>query len=239
MTALNVKRLLIDQPMSGAFNMAVDEHLLNAGLQGTAALRLYEWDAPTVSLGHFQAAQGQFVPPRFADLAVVKRLSGGGAILHHAELTYSCVLPTWHPVTRDPGQLYDLIHEVIIEVLTQHGVTCRMRGDEAFPDQSFLCFSRGDSRDIVMGSHKIVGSAQRRRQGVVLQHGSILLRQSEFAPEFPGVYELSGKDLTASQLIPSLVSGISQRLNLEFVSDLLTNDELQQIASRINVGVQA
>ncbi len=239
MTVSNAKRLLIDQPMSGAFNMAVDEHLLNAGLQGAAALRFYEWDAPTVSLGHFQAAQGQFVPPRFTDLAVVKRLSGGGAILHHAELTYSCVLPTWHPITRDPAELYDLIHEVIIDVLTQRGVRCQMRGDAAFPDQSFLCFSRGDSRDIVMGSHKIVGSAQRRRQGVILQHGSILLRQSELAPEFPGIHELSGKALTASELIPSLATGISQRLGVEFVTDVLSEDELKQIALKLTECVQA
>ncbi|SFH61593.1 lipoate--protein ligase family protein [Planctomicrobium piriforme] len=207
-------RLLIDSPRSGAENMEIDNALLNAGVAGQAALRFYEWAAPTVSLGHFQAAQGQNVPARFAGLEVVKRLSGGGAILHHHELTYSCVLPAWHPVTRDPVRLYDIIHAAIIEVLTGHQVTCRLRGDEAFADQPFLCFARGDARDIICGAHKIVGSAQRRRQGAVLQHGSILLRQSEFAPEFPGIFELAGQDLTAERLSGELVPLILERLEL-------------------------
>lgn len=194
--------------------MLKDEQLLLQALIGVASLRFYQWDVPTVSLGHFQARQGMDVPLRFAGLPVVRRLSGGGAILHDQELTYSCAIPATHPLCRDPGQLYDLVHAAIIAVLGRHQVECRMRGDDAFTDTSFLCFSRGDARDLVIGRQKIVGSAQRRRQGAILQHGSILLRQSPHAPEFPGIRELSGHDLSVDDLIPSLSEEILHPLGL-------------------------
>jgi len=194
--------------------MEIDEVLLNSALTGLASLRFYQWDQPTVSLGHFQAKQALEVPLRFSGLPIVRRLSGGGAILHDQELTYSCALPAAHPICRDPGKLYDVIHAALIAVLTQFQVHCRVRGEDAFADQSFLCFSRGDARDIVIGRQKIVGSAQRRRQGAILQHGSILLRQSRFAPEFPGIRELTNVDLAAEALVAPLTAEITSRLEL-------------------------
>ncbi len=214
MSSFNASRLLIHPPFSGAMNMAVDEFLLNAGTEGTSALRFYEWSSPTISLGHFQAVAGSSVPERFSSLDRVRRLSGGGAILHHHELTYSCVIPASHPVASEPVQLYDLVHEAIINVLTAQKVPCQLRGDAAFADQSFLCFSRGDARDIVSGAHKIVGSAQRRRQGAILQHGSILLKRSELAPEFPGIEDLTGVSLSAEILVTLLIPAIAARLEL-------------------------
>jgi len=213
--------------------MAIDETLLNTGMRGIATLRFYQWSAPTVSLGHFQAAQGQFVPDRFQGLEVVRRLSGGGAILHHRELTYSCVLPVWHPITKDPGCLYDQIHDAIVEVLQQFHVTCAPRGDAAFPDTPFLCFARGDERDLVCGSHKIVGSAQRRRQGTILQHGSILLKQSEWASEFPGIEELTGQNILPEELIPPLIQAIASRLDLVPQSGELSAEEHSGIESLV------
>src|SRR5262249_39204661 len=56
---------------------------------------------------------------------------------------------------------------------------------------AFLCFGRGDLRDVVLKGHKIVGSAQRRRRGGILQHGSVLLRRSDHAPQFPGLLDLA------------------------------------------------
>jgi len=214
MTVPRTCHLLLDPPLPGEQNMRVDEQLLQDALTGQASLRFYQWDLPTVSLGHFQARQGLEVPPRFAGLPVVRRLSGGGAILHDQELTYSCAIPAAHPLCRDPGQLYDLVHTAIISVLSSVQVSCRMRGADAFADESFLCFSRGDARDIVIGRQKIVGSAQRRRQGAILQHGSILLRASHWAPEFPGIQELTGRSLNAEELVPLLTEEIIRRLQL-------------------------
>lgn len=209
--------------------MDVDEQLLNDALTGIPSLRFYQWNEPTVSLGHFQASNGVNVPVRFARLPVVRRLSGGGAILHDRELTYSCALPAAHPQCPQPGQLYDRIHAAIIQVLADRGVSCRMRGTDAFEDKSFLCFSRGDARDIVIGRQKIVGSAQRRRQGAILQHGSILLQASSSAPEFPGIQELSSISVSAESLIPSLSMAILQQLDLA-AGPVQSSDHLHKVA---------
>jgi lipoate-protein ligase A len=211
--------------------MAVDEVLLDAAGNGISSLRFYQWSAPTVSLGHFQGLGEAAIPPRFHQLEIVRRLSGGGAILHHLELTYSCALPADHPCTREPGSIYDHVHAAIIDVFSQRGVSAQLRGDGAFPEKPFLCFSRGDGRDIVIGRNKIVGSAQRRRRGAVLQHGSLLLGQSPWAPEFPGIYELTGKQLPVPELSGELAAAIGRHLNWDLVPGELDVAEAEQ-ASR-------
>lgn len=184
--------LLEREPHSGAWNMAVDQALLEAGLEVEhSALRLYRWAEPTVSLGYFQTRAELDQDPRLSPLPAVRRLSGGGAILHHQEWTYSCVVPRGHAWSREPGRVYDEMHDAVITVLRELGVSCALRGHETGRgDQPFLCFGRGDPRDVLSGPHKILGSAQRRRRGTVLQHGSLLLARSPFAPEFPGVVDL-------------------------------------------------
>lgn len=194
--------------------MQLDGLMLDQAVQGAAAFRFYRWDEPTVSLGHFQAVANEPVPARFAGLPVVPRLSGGGAILHDQELTYSIALPASHALSTNPSQLYDIVHEALIAGLAEQGVVCQMRGAAAFADASFLCFSRGDARDIVIGQQKIVGSAQRRRRGAILQHGSLLLRQSTYAPEFPGVEELCGVIVNCDSLIARVAHDTLKRLEL-------------------------
>ena len=188
--------LLIDSPPhSGAWNMAVDEALLEAGVEGAnPVLRWYQWDTATLSLGYFQKSDEWSASPSWSALPAVRRLSGGGAILHHHELTYSCVLPATHPLTNDPYQIYLAIHNAVIDVLRPLGFDVQLRasrfGKEG-PAEAFLCFSRGDEMDVVIGTDKVLGSAQRRRRGAVLQHGSLVLRRSEFAPQFPGLFDLA------------------------------------------------
>ncbi|WP_417848398.1 lipoate--protein ligase family protein [Thalassoglobus sp.] len=207
--------LLVHGPLTGEENMAVDARMLEAAVAGQATLRTYQWVEPTVSLGHFQVTTSAEIPERFANLAVVKRLSGGGAILHDEELTYSIALPKAHPLCSTPSRIYNEVHECIIELLLDEGITSHLRGDAAFAEKPFLCFGRGDERDIVIGDHKIVGSAQRRRQGAVLQHGSILLAQSEYAPEFPGIRELTQKVLDPSEFASKLRATIFKRLFID------------------------
>lgn len=178
---------------SGSWNMATDEYQLEAALSDSLkAVRMYRWIEPTVSLGYFQDSDDEALSTTFQDLAAVRRLSGGGAILHHHELTYSFVLPADDPLTQVPTELYGRVHRAIIEVLEKFGADCKMRGeDDAKSDEPFLCFVRGDRHDIHCNGHKVVGSAQRRRKGAVLQHGSIILERSAHAPEIPGLRDLA------------------------------------------------
>src|SRR6185295_18138238 len=100
-------RLLIDPPGGGAWNMAVDEALLEtAATTGQATLRFYQWQEPTLSLGYFQSVADRQQHAASLDCPVVRRASGGGAILPDRELTYSVALP--QPVAS--SALYDACH---------------------------------------------------------------------------------------------------------------------------------
>ena len=205
--------LLLIEPeaASGVWNMAVDEALLEwASQQNLTALRFYRWNAPTLSLGYFQKSLPDSLPEEVKQLAQVRRLSGGGAILHHREWTYSCVLPPAHPLAAEPVNLYEHVHREIVNLLAELEIGAALRGAAAADpsNKTFLCFGRQDPRDIVLGPHKIVGSAQRRRRGAVLQHGSLLLRRSPFAAEYPGLLDLAERPIA----VPELVQNLAQRV---------------------------
>jgi lipoate-protein ligase A len=187
-----VRVVIESEPADGVRNMAVDEALLEAALdRGECTVRWYRWREATVSLGYFQSSVAAAAIPGLLDLPIVRRLTGGGAILHHHEWTYSCAVPPCNPLAENPTQIYDRVHERIVAALAEQKIQAALRG-EALADRegTFLCFGRGDPRDIVLKGHKILGSAQRRRRGAVLQHGSLLVRASEYAPQFPGVADL-------------------------------------------------
>lgn len=186
--------------------MAVDAALLESAIrEGVCTVRCYQWDEPTLSLGYFQSAADVPADARLSQLPVVRRLSGGGAIVHHHELTYSCAVPARHPLSREPRRIYLAVHECLIAVLSGFGVSAALRG-AACPEKhsEFLCFGRGDDFDVVLGGHKILGSAQRRRKGAVLQHGSLILARSAFATEFFGLADLAGRAISAGTLLTVL-----------------------------------
>lgn len=194
--------VIVDQQAySGRFNMAMDEALLElAADRNRSTVRIYRWSEPTVTLGYFQASEARSqVENPFPGLPTVRRLSGGGAILHDRELTYSCVLPATHPVRHDPSQLYVIVHQALIQLLQQCEVSSMLRSDydaqtqvKESASEPFLCFLRQNPNDIVHATGiKIVGSAQRRRKGVILQHGSILLSASDHASQVPGIEQLA------------------------------------------------
>ena len=187
--------------------MAMDAALLSLAVQSShSVVRIYRWLAPTVSLGYFQANASPATNP-FPQLTTVRRLSGGGAILHDHEWTYSCVLPPSHPARHDPSKLYTIVHSALIQLLADCYAPCRLRSSAETPiphapsthtnstspdPEHFLCFLRGNPNDIVHANGpKIVGSAQRRRLGAILQHGSILMQASSLTPELPGILDLS------------------------------------------------
>lgn len=193
-------------PLSGAENMRIDEELLNlAATSERSTLRFYEWNEPTISLGYFQ--KDLAVPNTFAGLPVVTRLSGGGAILHHHELTYSLAIPK-AALDVKPTAWYQRFHAIIIDCFREFGLECHLRGDAASDPavKTFLCFARSDPNDIVHGGNKVVGSAQRRRRGAILQHGSLLLRASPYAPDIPGISDLGARPVASVELAEMIES---------------------------------
>ena len=190
-------RLLGHETLDGASNMALDEALLDsvAANPSFSVVRTYEWSAPTLSLGYFQEFAEALDDPRWFDVPIVRRPTGGGALWHDREITYAVVIPSTHPAARPSRTLYRTIHEAIAGTLRTLDVEAVRRGSSVDPGETarrpFLCFTDRDSEDIVCGTAKLVGSAQRRRSGAVLQHGSLLLARSPITPELPGLADLS------------------------------------------------
>src|SRR5262249_14955848 len=115
---VSAQRLIIDQAASGAWNMAVDEALLiDAAENGTATLRFYQWEEPTLSLGYFQKYDDRDSHAASRDCPTVRRQTGGGAIVHDHEITYSLSLPPSHPYARENQLSYDAVHEGIVETI--------------------------------------------------------------------------------------------------------------------------
>lgn len=201
----------------GPANMALDAAMLEAaGRDGSAAyLRTYGWTAPTLSLGYFQAVAEAEADPRWRSAPTVRRPTGGGAIWHDREVTYALAIPASHPAARRPGDLYEAVHGAIAGLLRERGAPASRRGGATNPGiRPFLCFTDRDPEDIVIAGVKVVGSAQRRRAGAVLQHGSLLLSHAEAAPELLGVADLVGVEVAAAPWSASLQARIPEALGL-------------------------
>ena len=206
---------LIDPPLAGPWNMAVDEALLDDAAQsGRAYWRFYQWQVATVSLGYFQAYDEQARRYRERGLPMVRRLTGGGAILHDRELTYSVILPRDHPLARSRDDLYGVVHRSVVAVLSRWGLEPQLfvAGTGRPVREPFLCFERRAPGDVLAGRSKLAGSAQRRRRGAVLQHGSVLLAASDAARHLPGVGELADCTVDADELARRWLDELSKRL---------------------------
>lgn len=199
-----------DPPAAGVWNMAVDELLLaQAAEQGIATLRFYQWSPATLSLGYFQRAAERESHAASRSCPLVRRSSGGGAILHDRELTYSLSLPMTHPLAADAETLYRETHGSLVATLADFGITAKTneRTLVGLGGEPFLCFQRRSVGDVVVGEHKVCGSAQRRNKGAILQHGSILVAQSPHAPELPGLADLASRPIDVAKLAEACLAG--------------------------------
>ncbi len=209
-------------------NMAFDEALLRSAVdRHVASLRFYTWSEPTLSLGYFQHHGDRLNDPLQATVAWVRRPTGGDAILHHHELTYTLALPSGQPWHTAESWLCRM-HHAIEAALWTFGVEARpvVCGEEQRLGP-FLCFQHQTPADLRIGGHKVVGSAQRRPHGATMQHGSILLRQSPLAPALPGIVELAGVNVEVSDLQGAIVSELTRATDWTFEPCDWTPEELQ------------
>ncbi len=258
-------RLILEtEPRSGPANMAVDEAIALACAAGEAppTLRFYRWEPPAVSLGRHQ-------PVNEIDMAavdrlgydVVRRTTGGRAILHTDELTYSVAAPADEP--RMAGGVMDAylrLSNGLLAGLHRLGVAADKAGGHvrAGRDVSAACFEVPSAYEITVGGRKLMGSAQSRRRGHVLQHGSLPLvgeitRLVTVLALPEGVRErlaaqLSQRACTLAQALgvaedsplvdfqhvaQVLAEGFAETLNLELVPGDLTPGELRRAGELI------
>jgi lipoate-protein ligase A len=225
-------RVIIDPPAPGAWNMAVDEALLLSDSWPGPTLRFYEWQEPTLSLGYFQALAEREQHAASRSCAIVRRASGGGAILHDRELTYSLVAPVAQRFGDAAAELYDHAHQSLCEVLSDWKIAAHlcapMVETKQRSEEPFLCFARRSAGDVLFAENKICGSAQRRHQSRVLQHGSLLLAQSPFAPELPGLCELAASSPELGEVRSAWQSRLAHRLQIKTAAAELTATETAQ-----------
>jgi len=221
--------------------MAVDEALLAAaGEQGVATLRFYQWSAPTLSLGYFQPYEGRQLHAASHNCPCVRRHSGGGAILHDRELTYSLSLPVGQLPAGGTQSLYDAAHLTLVGALVKllpAAAEDRLQLSSGITrpaaTEPFMCFERRSPGDVVVTRSsgtdaKIAGSAQRKRRGAVLQHGSVLVSQSTAAPELPGLADLLGCSLPCEDLIDCWYPELLRKLSLHVAEPADKCDDYQR-----------
>jgi len=169
-------RLFQDGPGEAAWNMSVDEALLLAAPEAGPALRLYEWREPSVSLGLRQAEPRWLERCKSLGVPVVRRVSGGGAVLHAGDLTYCVVAPLAAPeLPVDLRGSYEWIRARLIRGLERAGVAAQRSRAASGADRLELCFAGATGYEVELDGEKLVGSAQRRARRAFLQHGSIRL----------------------------------------------------------------
>ena len=185
----------------GPMNMAADEVLLHSALTAGPALRCYGWEPATLSLGYFQPAGVRLRDPRLATLPWVRRPSGGATLVHHHELTYCLAVP---PALLGGEPWMPRMHRIVMRVLAALGGVVEAVGGEKQVHGDVLCFQQYTPGDLLCRGKKIGGSAQRKHHQALMQHGSILLAQSEYTPELPGIRELTGVAIAPADLEAAL-----------------------------------
>lgn len=239
-------RLLNTHHLDGATNMAIDEAISRAVREGLAppTLRFFGWQPACLSLGQAQpGADVDGAACRADGVDVVRRPTGGRAILHTDELTYSVVAPDTEPrVAGSIVESYRRLSEGLLAGLALIGVPTQQaeRPDNHDRDQGPVCFEVPSNYEIVFDGKKLVGSAQMRRPGVVLQHGTLPLhgdiaRITKYLRSRPDadrvrsrattVESAIGQILSFDQAADSMARGFAAALNLDLQPGALTDQE--------------
>ncbi len=243
-------RLLDSGPGNGFVNMAIDEALLLQAVEqpGVPTLRFFAWSPPALSLGYPQKASREIDISQCqrSGIDIVRRPTGGRAVLHEHEITYSLIVS--QPAVFFPEDLlgsYKLISQALIRGLSFLGVHATLeppRRSKPLQALSTSCFLTLSSYEIAVGGRKLVGSAQRRFRGALLQQGSLLLqldipkffallRLSEaerqegikLAQErMTSLEEVTGQIFTYTEVQTALLEGFRRELGVEFIPGKLT-----------------
>jgi len=222
-------RLIVHGALQPSWNMAVDSALLHCTVE-QPVLRLYRWQKPAITIGYFQDIEKEVNSElcRNDDVSIIRRITGGGAVFHHEEITYSIVHPLQGPFAKGIMDSYALLARPFVTALNAMGVTAQY----------------SPINDIVVAGKKISGSAQTRKEGKLLQHGTILVATDtekmfsyltidpkKVKQEGKPVITLSEivKDLTKEriyeQLIQAIINSFKEIFDIEFEEADITQQE--------------
>ena len=249
-------RLMRTPPAEGAWNMALDEAVLISVLEGASlpTLRLYDWNPACLSLGYAQPLSDVLVDKLEEDgLSLVRRVTGGRAILHVDELTYSVIGPQDDPrLTGGVLESYRILSAALLVALQSLGIPARSEENAnsantpAQKQKNPVCFEVPSNYEITVDGKKLIGSAQARRRNGVLQHGTFpllgditrIVNYLKFSGETSRnaaaerlkqraltAADVTGNALTWDRAAQAFQEAFEERLNITFHAQGLTSEE--------------
>lgn len=260
--ALENWRFIETEPLDAYTNMAVDHAILESVAKGESppTIRFYRWHPPGVTIGYFQKANKEIDIDACQKngVDVVRRLTGGRTVLHQHELTYSVIAPENHPkVTGTILESYLAISRGLLFGLENLGVKGQLvNGAESKRKGTAACFDAPSWYELVVDNKKIIGSAQTRKQGALLQHGSILIEldnnllfnilkfssdkvrraaRERFKGKAISLAEVMERVPDYSQVVQAFNDGLSKGLDIN-LSDGKLNDSEKQLTEELEVG---
>lgn len=243
-----------------AVNMALDEALLIWQSKGLIppTLRLYGWSTPTLSIGHFQRTDGivNWTGLHKHGCELVRRLTGGSAVLHDNELTYSIVIPEAHPsIPTSIREAYYVLSKGVLEGYKNLGIHASYATEPSTKQHTAVCFEKKSYYEMVVDGKKISGNAQTRKRRTLLQHGSIPISMDDqllfdlfmfdseevrqkkrmaFKHKATTINQIKGETYEFEQVKQAFLTGFQTGLNISLRPFNLTEkqwNEVQQIAT--------
>lgn len=242
---------------SPSYNMALDEALLDFHSKGEIppVIRFYQWNPPTLSIGYFQKVQDiNLEALKAQNIGFVRRPTGGRAVLHDSELTYSIIVTEQYPnLPETVTEAYRFLSEGLLKGFHNLGLDAYFSIPDTAEKQealkkpkSAVCFDAPSWYELVVEGKKVAGSAQTRQKGVVLQHGAILLDLDEDKLlslfNFPSeeaknrmrihlperavaINRLTTRRITIEECIDAFKKGFEEALQIDLVPYELTEEQ--------------
>lgn len=241
-------RLINTGPDNGFYNMAVDEAMVIACREGTVlpTLRFYTWNPPCISIGYFQKHDRvlEKVQADNGNYEIVRRITGGRAVIHGNDLSYSVVCGSDNRVF--PNNLkgtYIAIADAFVIGLSHLGLNNKILDKQTEASisgpkyqHSTLCFDAILGHEISVDGKKLIGSAQRRWPDIFLQHGSVMIDGN---PEGNGLHSVSlfkliqGR-IDIKEVINAICAGFREVLNINLIEDRLSPYEIDLSEKLVN-----
>ncbi len=241
-------RLLNTGVLSGALNMAIDRAILQLHALGLSppTLRFYQWQPPAISIGYFQKPEAiNLSLCSSLGIDVVRRPTGGRAVLHQNELTYSLIAGLKEGIPSSLPEAYGLICQGLLAGFRMIGIEAQMGQEKQTGTPPDICFLRSSISDIVCQGKKFVGSAQMWSGSSLLQHGSILLEpqketwanlmkrnpdsqekiHAELGNRTTSLMDLLGYRVETDRIMDAIIEGLASFLGVTFEIGQLSTEE--------------